>query len=280
MAWPGTHRNARRATLSVLVLAAAACSNSPSPPAHPATTHATSEPVTESFVHNRFTVTLSTEALEKASVDGTDLPQVIARSLSRINALLPGPPTAIAVSYMNSDLISQTGTSGVTSPGTGKIAVAFGQTPQSRLSTIMKLWLPRTFSHEVNHSVRALAGPGLGVTLLEDIISEGISSAFDTAAFPGPPDPWDRAISRSQECALWKKAQPLLQHTKLYDEWMFGGPGIPHWTAFTIGYDIVTDYHQHHPDTSWPTITSTSADAILAGSHYQPCFLASPVLLH
>ena len=48
-------------------------------------------------------------------------------------------------------------------------------------------------------------------SLLEEIISEGISSAVDTAAFPGPPDPWDRAISASQECALWKKAQPLLR---------------------------------------------------------------------
>jgi uncharacterized protein YjaZ len=38
---------------------------------------------------------------------------------------------------------------------------------------------------------------------------------------------------------------------------MFGGPGIPHWTAFTIGYDIVTDYHRRHPDTSWSAINQT-----------------------
>jgi hypothetical protein len=49
-----------------------------------------------------------------------------------------------------------------------------------------------------------------GPTLLQQIIAEGISSAFDIAAFPGAPNPWDRAISRSQECVLWKKAQPLL----------------------------------------------------------------------
>jgi len=151
------------------------------------------------------------------------------------------------------------------------IAIVFGPTPQASVSTIMKLWLPHSFSHEVDHSVRILAGPGFGVSLLEQIISEGISSAFDTAAFPGPPDPWDRAISRSQECGLWKKAQPLLGQSGLYDDWMFGAPGIPHWTAFTIGYDIVTDYHLRHPSVSWSAITSTSAAAILAGSHYQPC---------
>jgi uncharacterized protein YjaZ len=135
----------------------------------------------------------------------------------------------------------------------------------------MQLRMPRALSHEVDHSVRILAGPGFGDSLLEEIISEGISSAFDMAAFPGTPNPWDRAISRSQECALWKQAQPLLAEYGLYGQWMFGGGGVPHWTAFTIGYDIVTDYRQRHPDTSWPTITTASAATILAGSHYQPC---------
>ena len=44
-----------------------------------------------------------------------------------------------------------------------------------------------------------------------------------------------------------------------------------HWTGFTIGYDIVKDYRDRHPQVSWPTLTAMSAAAILAGSHYQPC---------
>jgi hypothetical protein len=228
--------------------------------------------VTERLAGNRFTVTLGAQALEKATADGTSLPQVIAHALARINALLAGPPTSITVSYASSSqVIPQTGTDGFTDPETGGITVVFGQTPQSSLSTIMQLWLPRTFSHEIDHSVRILAGPGFGVSLLEGIISEGISSAFDIAAFPGTPSPWERAITHSQECALWKQAQPLLVQPGLYDQWMFGGGGIPHWTGFTIGYDIVTDYHQRHPETSWPAITAASAASILAGSLYQPC---------
>jgi hypothetical protein len=228
--------------------------------------------VIERLASNRFTVTLGAQALAKASADGVSLPQVIAHALTRISALLPGPPTAITVSYAgSSQIIPQTGTNGYTSPETGDITIVFGQTPQASLSTIMQLWLPRTFSHEIDHSVRILAGPGFGVSLLEGIISEGISSAFDVAAFPGTPSPWERAITRSQECALWKQAQPLLGQPALYDQWMFGGGGIPHWTGFTIGYDIVTEYHQRHPDMSWSAITAASAATILAGSHYQPC---------
>ena len=50
-----------------------------------------------------------------------------------------------------------------------------------------------------------------------------------------------------------------------------GRPGIPHWTAFTIGYHIVNDYRSRHPDTSWAALTATSAATILAGSDDQPC---------
>jgi hypothetical protein len=257
--------------MPALALVVAACTNSPGSPPRQATTHATPGPVTESFVGHRFTVTFTAQALEKASADGTDLPQVVGQALARINALLPGPSTAITIGYAGSPVIPQTGTNGYTNPGSGVITIGFEQTPQASLSTIMQLWLPRTFSHEIDHSVRILAGPGFGASLLEEIITEGISSAFDMAAFPGTPNPWDRAITRSQECALWKQAQPLLGSPGLYDQWMFGGGGIPHWTGFTIGYDIVTGYHQRHPDASWPAITDASAATILAGSHYQPC---------
>ncbi|HEY1642674.1 MAG TPA: DUF2268 domain-containing putative Zn-dependent protease [Streptosporangiaceae bacterium] len=273
MSWPGAHRYLLRAALPALILMVAACSSGPGPSAHPATTRATPQPVTRSFARNRFTVTFSGLALEKASASGVSLPQAVAPALARISALLPGPgpKIPISVTYGGSHLTPQTGTGGQTNPADGVIVISFGPTPQVSLSTVMKLWLPRVFAHEIDHSVRIATGVGIWPTLLQQIIAEGISSAFDLAAFPGTPNPWDRAISRSQECVLWKKAQPLLGQTGLYDQWFFGGPGLPVWTAFTIGYDIVTDYHHHHPGASWPAITATASDAILAGSHYQPC---------
>jgi Predicted Zn-dependent protease (DUF2268) len=260
MEWPGIRRNVRWAILPSLVLVVAACASS-----------ASRGPVTESFARDRFTVKFSAQAVEKASARGVNLPQVVGRALGRINALLPGPPTTITVSYNSSPVIPQTGTDGFTNEETGAITIWFRPTPLASLRRIMQLWLARTLSHEVDHSVRILAGPGFGLSLLAVIISEGISSAFDGAAFPGTADPWDRAISRNKECALWKQAQPLLAQDFLYDAWMFGQPGIPHWTGFTIGYDIVTDYRHRHPDVSWSAINHASAATILAGSDYQPC---------
>lgn len=221
---------------------------------------------------DRFDVTFDTGAVNRAEEHGANLRQLVAHALDRINALLPGPKTAIFIEYdAASNVIPQTGTNGFTNPQTGHITIGFGPGSQTNYQTTLSFWLPRTLSHEINHSVRILAGPGFGTSLLEDTITEGISSVFDEAAFPGPPNPWDNALKASQECTMWKQAKPLLGDSGLYAQWMFGGGGVPHWTAFAIGYHIVRDYLHHHPHTSWAALTSTSASAILAGSHYQPC---------
>ena len=265
------HRCALLAGVAVLGLMAAGCSghgNASSPPA-------SATYLTEHAAGNRFTVTFSGAALQAAQGAGINLPAVVSHALGHINALLPGPATTIAVGLAQpGTVIPQTGTSGMTNvtDNPGQVTVAFRPTQQASLRTAVGFWLPRTLSHEVDHSVRVLAGPGFGSTLLPQIISEGISSVFDEAAFPGPPNPWDRAISPSQECTLWNTAQLDLEGGGLYDAWMFGTPGvIPHWTGFTIGYDIVKDYRDRHPQVSWSALNSTSAATILAGSGYRPC---------
>ena len=229
-------------------------------------------PLTQQVANGRFTVTFSAAALQAARGAGINLPAVVSRALERINALLPGPHTTIAVGLgPPGTVIPQTGANGMTGRA-GQVTVSFRPTPQASLRTAVESSLPRALSHEVDHSVRILAGPQFGDTLLTQIITEGISSVFDEAAFPGPPDPWDRAISPSQECVLWDRAELDLGDAGMYALWMFGSPGvIPHWTGFTIGYNIVKDYRDRHPQVSWSVLTSTSAATILAGSGYRPC---------
>jgi hypothetical protein len=265
---PGRRRAAQLACVALLVLVTAGCSDQPSAPA-PA------RPLTEQVANGRFTVTFSGAALQTAQGGGINLPAVVSRALEHINALLPGPHTTITVGLASAGtVIPQTGTSGFTATidTPGQVTLAFGPTLQASLRRAVGFRLPRALSHEVEHSVRILAGPGIGNTLLPEIVAEGISSVFDEAAFPGPPNPWDRAISRSQECTLWHTAELDLGDPGMYDVWMFGTPGvIPHWTGFTIGYDIVTGYRDRHPQVSWSALTSADATTILAGSGYQPC---------
>jgi hypothetical protein len=258
---------------AALLPVAAGCSGPGHPSSHPVSaSRPPPAPITEHVVNRRFTVAFSSTALQQAKAAGINLPALTVHALGRINALLPGPKTTITVNYARGDtLITQAGVYGFTHPLNARIAVGFGATPQVTISKALTFWFPRALAHEVNHSVRMLAGPGFGPTLLPQLISEGIATAFDQAAFPGPANPWTHAITPMQECALWKKAKPQLGYTGLYDPWMFGSPGIPNWTGFTIGYHIVNDYQSHHPNVSWAALTSTSAATILAGSHYQPC---------
>ena len=270
---PGRGRWVLLTGFAALMFGTAACSGHSIASHHPASPdQPPPAPVTEHAANGRFTVLLSGKALQEAKAAGFSLPALTGHALDRINALLPGPKTTIAVSYAHPDrLIPQAGAAGFTDPLTGHITVAFGATPQASIDKALTLWLPRALSHEVDHSVRVLAGPGFGTTLLPQIITEGISSVFDEAAFPGPPNPWDNAISQKQQCDLWKKAKTQLDYTGLYDLWMFGGHGVPHWTGFTIGYHIIKDYRSRHPHVSWAALTAASATTIMAGSHYQPC---------
>lgn len=186
----------------------------------------------------------------------------------------PGPHSTIAVNYARGNaLITQAGVYGFTNPLTVRIRTGFGPTPQVTTREALRLWFPRALAHEVSHAVRMLKGPGFGPTLLPQLVSEGIATAFDQAAFPGPANPWTHAVTPARECALWKEAKPQLGYTGLYDIWMFGDKslGIPYWTGFTIGYHIVAGYRRYHPGVNWDALTLTSATTILAGSRYQPC---------
>jgi hypothetical protein len=128
------------------------------------------KPLTEHVAGNRFTVVLSATALQEAKAAGASLPGLVARDLDHINSLLPGPRTTITVNYSNPHgLITETGTNGSTS-NSGKINIWFGPTRQASIHKALT-WLAQAFSHEVDHSVRALAGPGLGSTLLAQIIT-------------------------------------------------------------------------------------------------------------
>lgn len=260
---------------AAIVATATGCSGHATTPRHPtAASQPAMKPVTEHLVNGRFTVTMSGQALQRAKAAGDDLPALVANTLAHINSLLPGPPSTITVGYaQGSALITQAGADGFTNPLTVRIRVRFGPTSQVTTWEALRLWFPRALAHEVNHAVRMLKGPGFGPTLLPQLISEGIATAFDQAAFPGPVNPWTHAITPARECALWKQAKPQLGYTGLYDTWMFGDKslGIPNWAGFTIGYHIVNDYRRDHPSVNWETLTLTSATTILAGSHYQPC---------
>jgi hypothetical protein len=220
--------------------------------------------------HGRFTVDIQTPLVAATRKIGGTLSRDVTHSLDRIGRLLPGPQTDILM-VDGTQVIPHTGVAGVTSLTTGQVMITLDtkQRP-SALRQSLRVWVTQALSHEVNHSVRIHKGPGFGTTLLDEMISEGVASAFDIQVQPTIHLPWTDALTNRRERMMWGRARPLLNHTGLYDQWFFGGGGVPYDTAFQIGHDIVRDYLNRHPKTTAASLVNTPARAIFSGSRYSP----------
>jgi hypothetical protein len=225
---------------------------------------------TASVANGRFSVFYEVDAIAYARSAQRDLSHIVQASLEHVDHLLPGPRATVIIQVCDAP-IAETGTCGLTS-GTGLVSeVGFAATPGISVQEALDTWLPRTLAHEVHQEVRGQSSTGRR-TLLADLVLEGTADVFDNQAFPGETNPWDVAITASQEHALWLKAQPILASVGLYQDWMFGDSsmGIPHWTGFTIGYHIAAAYISRHPATTTSTLATLPAASILAGSDYSP----------
>lgn len=219
--------------------------------------------------NGRFAVAIVKPLDSAARAVGVSLVGDVKASLIRVARLLPGPRTDILI-YGSADVIAGTGVNGSTdSSGLVQIMIDTHQS-RSALKTTLRVWLLQALSHEIDHSVRFEAGPGFGLPLLDQLITEGLASAFDVEVQPTLRLPWAHALSARQERELWNRARPLLQQTDLYNKWFYGAGRVPHWTGFQIGYHIVSDYISTHPGTTAASLVDKPATVILSGSHYTP----------
>ena len=220
--------------------------------------------------HGRFTVDIQRPLIVATRRIGGTLSRDVTNSLDQIGRLLPGPQTDILI-VDGTQVIPHTGVTGDTSLNTGQVMITLDtkQSPRA-LRQSLRLWVTQALSHEVDHSVRIQKGPGFGTTLLDEMVSEGVASAFDIQVQPTIHLPWTDALTNHQEQVMWRHARPLLNHTGLYAQWFFGGGGVPPDTAFQIGYHIARDYLERHPKATAASLVNTPAKAILSASHYAP----------
>jgi hypothetical protein len=219
---------------------------------------------------SRFVVAIGPQVETTAAGVGVSIDSVVTIALDHIASLLPGPQIDIGVSF-GTQVIPELGVTGYTSPTSGQIAILVDDHSQTPYKDTLRTWLPAALSHEVDHAVRILAGPGFGPRLAESLVTEGLATAFDSQAW-GITEPWMNAISPAQEATLWARMKPALNSggVAVYDQWFFGSPGIPRWTGFTIGYHVVADFLRGHPHDSAASIVKLPAATIISGSGYSP----------
>ena len=191
------------------------------------------------------------------------------RSLSRILALLPGLAAGADIGIDPEAVVPEVGVGGRTDPVTGEVTISLDPGFSDYVSTLT-VWLPATLAHELDHAERILLGPGLGDTLLEAMVSEGLADTFSIEAFPETPRiPWDHALSPAENRNAWIRAEDILNRlldAKGHDTWFFGKGQLPRWTGYTLGYRIAASYLHAHPRETAARISTLAATRILAGS--------------
>ncbi len=121
-----------------------------------------------------------------------------------------------------------------------------------------------TLAHEINHAIR-FRTPIPQDTLLEDMISEGLADHFamEITKRKNPPA-WSTAITEKEKKEWFKKASRKW-HSPNYDHnaWFYGSKNIPRWTAYTLGYDLITKYLQENPKIKPSEIISADASIFI-----------------
>lgn len=131
----------------------------------------------------------------------------------------------------------------------------------SGLAAVLPERLPQVVAHEMHH-VGRWRGPGYGGTLLEAMVSEGLADHFAIELLGVPVPPWSDAFPEDRTDFYLARAAPELDSAAYdFNAWFFGlGTDLPRWTGYTLGFRLVRDYLDRHPDASAAGLVHASAE--------------------
>jgi hypothetical protein len=201
----------RWAVVPAIALAVTGCTSTASPATHPPQTSGPGgHPASEGTAQERFTVLLSPQARQLASSTGVNLSRLVASTLDRINALLPGAATTITVTTGSPSLllIPQTGENGYTDPGTGQVSLAFGQAPRTSLTRTLNVWLPRDAATRSTTASGSSAGQDSGPHCSSRSSPKASQQHSTRSPFPGRQTPGPRPSRQSRNACYGKRQSP------------------------------------------------------------------------
>jgi uncharacterized protein YjaZ len=124
--------------------------------------------------------------------------------------------------------------------------------------------LAQTIAHELHHVARRRAGCR-GTTLWAAIVNEGLADHFSVELYRSQPPPiWSLALPGTTLDDVMRRA--AAEHeSDSYDHgvWFLGRDLtiLPRWAGYAIGWRVVSDYLERHPDVPPSRLANLSADA-------------------
>lgn len=110
--------------------------------------------------------------------------------------------------------------------------------------------LARTIRHELHHDVRE-KHLGRDKTLRDRLILEGLAQHYEIEGTDEKPSIYATSLKPEEIPALLIRIEGDYGASgDIVGEWFFGAKdkGIPSWTGYTLGYHIVGEYLNAHPD--------------------------------
>jgi len=224
------------------------------------------------MINGQFVVRIAENVRTAATAAGADVYHVVEETLSRVQALLPGPPAAINITADPRSVIPEVAVGGFTDPSTGEVSISLDLTDRDRVLRAVNVWLPEAVTHEIHHQRRLAHVARPWSTLGDALVTEGMAVMFAREAYDSSPlQPWANALDREQERRLWELARPQLAGpNREHGRWFFGGGDLPRWAGYTLGARVVASYLRSHPGETAASLVAVSADRIVRESGYEP----------
>ncbi|MGE6486877.1 DUF2268 domain-containing protein [Paenisporosarcina sp. NPDC076898] len=131
--------------------------------------------------------------------------------------------------------------------------------------------LKYTVAHEYHHGV-ALEQAGV-YSVLDRSVMEGKADAFAKMIYPNVEVPWIEPLAGPAKEQAWKLFMENRDSTdlELWYEFFNGNPakGLPQWSNYKIGYQIMESFQKENPDVSLEEWTKLPGEEILLMSKYK-----------
>lgn len=138
-------------------------------------------------------------------------------------------------------------------------------------SSFKEDFLEYSVAHEYHHTIY-MESKVVGYNLLDSIILEGKADTFANSLYPDINIPWIEPLSAQTEKEVWEDLEDDLWSidSLIYYDYHNGNPskGIPTWTNYKIGYQIMNSFLENNPSVSVHDWTLLSAKEILLNSKY------------
>jgi len=217
--------------------------------------------------------------IDLADSASTEIVEGIRNIIPTVQKLIPADSVTINLVTNSENILHVWGIGARTSGGgdTGeRVDIYFDPNhPNFKIENIF-----RTLVHEMHHVAR-IRNPDFELTLLECMVNEGLADHFMIEVLNCEITPWSNALTEEQiqKNIIRVRAKPLLRikheswttefSEKYFDPWMFGRGGedpIPHWTGYSIGWKIVENYLNVHPDATASSLVWTHAEIIASST--------------